>query len=89
MLPDHRKADQRSLRYHAAIADRLVADPSIVIRARRRVERWLEDGSVAHYYADGWRARLADPIDSALRPTAPVCAPPRCGGATLGHRVVR
>jgi hypothetical protein len=38
MLPDHRRAEQRSLRYHAAIADRLVADPSIVIRARRRVE---------------------------------------------------
>ena len=78
MLPDHRKAEQRSLRYHAAIADRLVTDPSIVIRARRRVERWLEDGSVAHYYADGWRARLADPIDHLraflIEPSETACA---------------
>ena len=64
MLPDHRKAEQRSLRYHAAIADRIAIDPTIVVRARRRVESWLSDTSVARHYADGWRTRLAEPIET-------------------------
>lgn len=64
MLPDHRKAERRSLRYHAAIAARLTIDPTIVVRAKQRVERWLADGTVARHYAEGWRAQLAAPPES-------------------------
>jgi hypothetical protein len=64
MLSDHRKAEQRSLRYHAAIAERLTNDPAIVVRAKQRVERWLADGSVARHYAEGWQAQLTAPLES-------------------------
>jgi hypothetical protein len=59
MALDHRAAEQRSLRYHAAIARRIADDPSIVKRALKRVERWLEDESVAHHYASGWQEALS------------------------------
>lgn len=39
-------------------------DPSIVDRARERVETWIREASVADYYAHGWRGALARPAES-------------------------
>lgn len=55
----YERAEERSLRLHAAVAARLLADPKLVDRVRRRVAGWLEDGSVARPYAEAW-ARLLD-----------------------------
>jgi hypothetical protein len=60
-MADHAAAERRSLRYHSAIADRLEAEPALLERARRRVEAWLRERTVAEYYAAGWRDVLASP----------------------------
>ena len=57
----HGVVEQRSLRYHAAIAERLLKDHAILERTRARVEAWLRQGSVAPYYAEGWRRVLERP----------------------------
>jgi hypothetical protein len=83
-MPDHATAERRSLRYHKAIAERLAVDASIAVRALARVDGWLREGTVAAYYAEGWRevlnrtpaelrAFLADPSERAraLRQVSP------------------
>jgi hypothetical protein len=59
----HRLAEERSLALHRAIAERLPEDPSIVERARTRVQRWLDTGEVARYWAEKWDSVLSRPID--------------------------
>lgn len=51
----------RSLTYHTAIASRLASQPEILRRAKERVERWLEDGSVHPSYAESWQRLLRLP----------------------------
>jgi hypothetical protein len=58
----HRVVEQRSLRYHAAIAERLSKDGAILERTRARVEEWIKQNAVAPYYADGWRRVLERPL---------------------------
>jgi hypothetical protein len=57
----HAVAEKTSLALHRAVAERLRADPSQVERARRRVEGWLRDGTVAKAYAEAWREILSRP----------------------------
>jgi hypothetical protein len=59
----HALAEERSLALHRAVVERLRADPSLLERARRRVEGWLREGSVARPYAEAWREVLARPVD--------------------------
>lgn len=59
----HRLAEERSLAYHRAIADRLSADPSLLKRARTRVRRWLDTGEVASRWAQKWEAVLSRSVD--------------------------
>lgn len=62
VMSAHSRAEETSLRLHAAVAERLSADPTRVEDARRRVERWLADESVAREYAEAWRALLDEPL---------------------------
>lgn len=61
-MTSHERAITRSCALHAAVAQRLQCDPSLVIRARQRVESWLRDGSVARPYAEAWQTALAAPL---------------------------
>jgi hypothetical protein len=63
----HAVAEETSLALHRAVADRLRADPSLVERARRRVEGWLSEGTVARPYAEAWREVLAGPVEDVAR----------------------
>lgn len=63
----HSVAEDASLALHGAVAERIRADPSLVGRARRRVEDWLRDGTVASLYAEAWREILARPADEVAR----------------------
>lgn len=54
----HAIVEDTSLALHAAVAERLRADPSLIGRARRRVEVWLRDGAVARAYAEAWAELL-------------------------------
>jgi hypothetical protein len=62
----HERVQERSLRLHAAVAERLAAEPSLVEAAKARVQRWLEDGSVARHYAEAWRDLFVAPRDDLL-----------------------
>jgi hypothetical protein len=83
-MANHRVVEERSLRYHAAIAARLLLDATILPRIRERVEEWIRTGTVAAYYAEAWRDVLCRPVSEisawlrddsetarALRPVSP------------------
>jgi hypothetical protein len=61
-LQGHSVVEHRSRRYHEVIAERLATDNAILERARTRVEEWTRHGTVAPYYAAGWRQVLESPI---------------------------
>jgi hypothetical protein len=63
----HALAEEASLALHAIVAQRIRADAAVLDRARRRVDEWLRDGSVARVYADAWREVLSRPIDDVAR----------------------
>lgn len=63
----HAVSEKRSLELHRAVAERLRADPSLLERARRRVEDWIRDRTIAKTYADAWREILARPADEVAR----------------------
>ena len=63
----HGLAERASLELHRAVAARLRADPAQVERARRRVETWLRDGSVARAYAEAWSEALTGPLPELIR----------------------
>lgn len=64
-MTDGRRAliEATSLELHRAVAERLRADPSLLDRARQKVEGWLRDRTIAKPYADAWREVLARPVD--------------------------
>lgn len=59
----HRLAEERSLAYHAVVAERLARDPALLAAARARVRRWLEREPAAPFYAREWAHVLALPSD--------------------------
>jgi len=63
----HAVAEDASLALHAAVAERIRADPSLIGRAQERVEGWLREGTVARAYAEAWREVLTRPVDEVAR----------------------
>lgn len=55
----HRLAEARSLAMHRAIADKLASDPSILPKARERVDRWYREEPNA-FCAVQWKRILND-----------------------------
>jgi len=60
----HRLAEERSVAYHTAIAERLRHQPEVLERARQRVEEWLKSGESAPFYARKWAEILARDVSS-------------------------
>lgn len=54
----HEMVDQRSLALHRAVAAKLLEDPEVLERARRRVREWLETAAVDRRWAVAWREVL-------------------------------
>lgn len=63
VMDPHRLAEERSVAYHRAIAERLRERPEILESARRRVEAWTSGGSVP-FYAQKWAEILAGDASS-------------------------
>lgn len=63
----HAAVEDVSLALHAAVADRIRADPSLLEHTKRRVDDWLRAGTVARAYAEAWREILARPADEVAR----------------------
>src|SRR5258705_5511468 len=56
IVPD----DERSLALHAAVAAKLLIDPNILDRARRKLDQWLERGGRSAPLWKRWSEILAD-----------------------------
>ncbi len=62
----HQRAEERSIALHAAVAERIAADPALLENARARVDRWLREGSVHPRWASAWAALLQRPLPEIL-----------------------
>jgi hypothetical protein len=60
----HRLAEERSVAYHRAIAERLRSQPEILDKARRRVQAWLAGKDNPPFYARKWAEILAGDMPS-------------------------
>ena len=58
-MDPHRLAEERSIAYHALVAELLRVDDAVVRKARARVEQWANDGSMHPRWIDGWRRLLS------------------------------
>jgi hypothetical protein len=58
-MEPHRLAEERSLAFHELVGERLLADGTILVRARRRVEQWVRDRSMHPRWIEGWQRWLA------------------------------
>lgn len=63
LVDAHRLAEERSVALHAAVAERLRADPAVLVRARARVAGWLREGPTHPRYAAAWAELLERPVD--------------------------
>lgn len=63
MSRGHRRAEERSIALHRAVAERLAADPSLVELGRARLERWATSGAMHPTVAAAWREILRLPLD--------------------------
>ena len=55
----HRLAEERSVAYHRAIAERLGSRAEILENARQRVAEWLDAGDRASFHARKWAEVLS------------------------------
>lgn len=60
----HRLAEERSVAYHRAIAERLREHPEILQMARRRVQESLTSTTTPPFWAVKWAAILASDLPS-------------------------
>ncbi len=60
-MDPHRLAELRSLAYHRRVAARLVDEPALRARARRRVSAW-EAAGLMPAYAKAWAHLLDGPL---------------------------
>ena len=60
----HQLAEERSVAYHRAIAERMGQQPEILENARRRVRTWLDVGAPPPFYARKWAEVLAGDLAS-------------------------
>jgi hypothetical protein len=63
-LDGHRTAELRSLIYHQRVAEKLLADPAVLARARAKVEALLgvDSGAPGRKYAQGWSLLIDGPL---------------------------
>lgn len=61
----HRLAEERSLAYHAAVADRLRREPDLLAIARARLAEWIAAGHSPEH-ARAWQEILTRPLGDIL-----------------------
>ena len=62
----HRLAEERSLAFHRAVAERLRTEPELTERALRRLEQWRAQGSVHADYVNAWMEILSRPTEEII-----------------------
>lgn len=62
----HKLAEERSLAYHREVAKLLRDDPSLLARARVRLDQWIAENGRSAHYARRWREKLEAPLAELL-----------------------
>lgn len=65
LVNHHQLAEERSLAYHRAVAERLVGEPQLVDIARQRLAGWIAEGRSPEY-ARRWQEVLSQPMPAIL-----------------------
>jgi hypothetical protein len=60
----HRLAEERSVAYHRAIAERFLDHPEILEDARQRVQEWLASREDERFYVQKWAEILKGDVAS-------------------------
>ena len=60
---DHTRLDERSLTLHRLIARKLMADPSLLDKARNNLRRWQEANDSPSLAFAEWAQILTSPVD--------------------------
>ncbi len=63
LTSDHARLDERSLALHRLVAQKLVADPSLLDLARANVGRWQAANDAPSFALGEWEQILGQPID--------------------------
>ena len=63
-MDPHRIAEERSVAYHGAIAEKIRRDSEVLDRARQRVEEWIRSAAQPPFYAQKWAEVLARDVPS-------------------------
>jgi hypothetical protein len=58
--------ESHSIALHRAVADRLREDPTLIERARARIDAWLAEGRIHRVYGEAWRRLLTGPLEDLL-----------------------
>lgn len=64
---DHRRLDERSLALHRLVAERVLADPALLDRARANVRRWQESRGSPSFALAEWEQILSGPVGQVAR----------------------
>jgi hypothetical protein len=65
-MSTHRLAEERSIAYHRAVAERIAREPSLLDRVRERLDGWIATGGRASSYAREWRELVDRPLPELL-----------------------
>ncbi len=60
---DHSRLDERSLALHRLVAEKVLADPALLDRARANVHRWQEKRDSPSFALAEWEQILSRPVD--------------------------
>ena len=67
-MPSHQQLDDRSLMFHAQVADKLRANPELMRRAQETLRRWRATASPRTFtYLDEWERWLNLDLEDCLR----------------------
>ncbi len=65
-ISGHAINEERSLRLHRLVAERLSKDPSLLAVAKIQLRRWRAERTLAIPYIDAWQALLDGPMPKLL-----------------------
>jgi len=65
-LSGHAINEERSLRLHRRVAERLSQDLSLLTAAKAQLQRWQAEGTLAIAYIEAWRALIDGPLPKLL-----------------------
>ncbi len=67
IFSDHSRLDERSLALHRLIAEKVLADPALLDKARGNVRRWQESHANPSLALAEWERILTGPADQIAR----------------------